>query len=366
MANVDTLDVDVSGSLASIPFAALVATAPDQAQLDKIHDDQDYTGVDWLARHVAVANTLGPASFIRLRKAVSAPPAQLHATVYGDYVPNPAEVAARLAKERNLSDACRGQIQHDLQLLGPLPETADEARGVAAKFPGARLVLGQAFTDTDFLHSPDTAKADVIMLATHGVLGLSNCFAEPALLTSVGASGDGLIEASQLFDTDAGGARRGALGLRHGRRRQAGRSAHGPGRWRRCAERPGARLHLRRRPQRAGHGVEGRCGHLQRRDQRLLQGREPAERRGWARRWRPPRSRSTTRPKPRTPSTGRPSSWSAMAAATSERNAGGATGPPSLGSDTGQPQQRWPNRRQPGAKSLGHLAATSNLVRRSV
>ena len=69
------------------------------------------------------------------------PPAQLSAAVYGDYVPNPAEVAGRLAKERNLSDACRGQIQHDLQLLGPLPETADEARDVAAKFPGARLVL---------------------------------------------------------------------------------------------------------------------------------------------------------------------------------------------------------------------------------
>jgi CHAT domain-containing protein len=201
LADIDTLNIDVSGSLASIPFAALVATAPDQAHLDKIHEDQDYTGVDWLARHVAVANTLGPASFIRLRKAVSTAPSQLHAAVYGDYVPNPAEVAARLAKQRNLSDQCRLQIEHDLRLLGPLPETADEARGIAAKFPGARLVTGQGFTDTDFLHNPDTANADVIMLATHGVLGLSSCFAEPALLTSVGDGGDGLIEASQLFDT---------------------------------------------------------------------------------------------------------------------------------------------------------------------
>ncbi len=202
LGQIDTLDVDVNGSLASIPFAALVASAPDQAHLDKIHDDQDYTGVDWLARHVAVANTLGPASFIRLRKATSTPPAQLRAAVYGDYVPNAAEVAARLAKQRGLSDACRLQVEHDLQLLGPLPETEDEARSIAAKFPGARLVMGANFTDSDFLHSPETAKADVIMLATHGVLGLSNCFAEPALLTSVGADGDGLIEASQLFDAD--------------------------------------------------------------------------------------------------------------------------------------------------------------------
>src|SRR5690606_4112825 len=33
-----------------------------------------------------------------------------------------------------------------------------------------------------------------------GVLGLSNCFAEPALLASPGESGDGLIEASELLD----------------------------------------------------------------------------------------------------------------------------------------------------------------------
>jgi CHAT domain-containing protein len=35
---------------------------------------------------------------------------------------------------------------------------------------------------------------------SHGVLGLSTCFPEPALLTSLGVEGDGLIEASQLLD----------------------------------------------------------------------------------------------------------------------------------------------------------------------
>jgi CHAT domain-containing protein len=38
------------------------------------------------------------------------------------------------------------------------------------------------------------------MLATHGVLAMSSCFAEPALLTSLGDTGVGLIEASALFD----------------------------------------------------------------------------------------------------------------------------------------------------------------------
>jgi CHAT domain-containing protein len=200
LANVDSLNVDVSGALASIPFAALVETPPDQAELDRIKTDQDYTGVAWLARRVAVANALGPASFIRLRKVAPAPAAQLHAVVYGDYTPDPADVAARLASERGLSDDCRLQIQRDLEAMGPLPETADEARGVAAKFANARLVLGPDFTDADFLHNPDTANADVLMLATHGVLAMSTCFAEPSLLTSLGAQGDGMIEASRLFD----------------------------------------------------------------------------------------------------------------------------------------------------------------------
>jgi len=200
LADVQILDVDVSGPLASIPFSALVATPPAAALLDKVRTDQDYSGVDWLARHVAVANTLGPAAFVRLRKQPPPTSPQLHAAVYGDYEPNPAEAAARIAQQEGLTDACRKQVQKALTLLGALPETADEARSVAARFGNARLKLGDSFTDTDFMQSPETGDADVIMLATHGVLGLSSCFAEPALLTSVGKEGDGLIEASQLLD----------------------------------------------------------------------------------------------------------------------------------------------------------------------
>ncbi|HEY5106942.1 MAG TPA: CHAT domain-containing protein [Caulobacteraceae bacterium] len=200
LADAQDLDVDVSGALASIPFAELVVTAPDSAGLQKISEAQDYTGVDWLARHVSVAEALGPASFVRLRKAPPEPPTQLRAAIYGDYQPNPAEVAARLVKSQGLSEACRKEVERSLAAMGALPDTADEARGVAANFAAARLSLGKDFTDADFMHSPDTANADVILLATHGVLALSSCFAEPALLTSVGDTGDGLIEASELLD----------------------------------------------------------------------------------------------------------------------------------------------------------------------
>ena len=47
-----------------------------------------------------------------------------------------------------------------------------------------------------------TSQVYAVMLATHGVLGLSNCFPEPALLASLGDKVDGLIEASQLLDRD--------------------------------------------------------------------------------------------------------------------------------------------------------------------
>jgi CHAT domain-containing protein len=201
LTDVSHLYVDVSGALASIPFSALVAAAPTPAQLDKIQSDQDYSGVDWVARHYAVANALGPASFVRLRK-LAAAPARPSAVVYGDFVPNPADVAARLAASRNLSDGCRAEVQHALGLLQALPDTAGEARAIATSFPDAEVSLGADFTDANFMHDPKTAQASVIVLATHGVLGLSPCFPEPALLTSLGSTGDGLLEASQLLDRE--------------------------------------------------------------------------------------------------------------------------------------------------------------------
>lgn len=202
LAQVRDLDVDTSGALASIPFAALVERQPDKAQLSSIHESQDYTGVAWLARRMSLSNALGPAAPNRLRKTEPPPSSAPHAVLYGDYAPDPHMAAARLALAKGLSSRCQAEVEHALTLLGPLPETADEVRNVAADLPGARLVLGAQFTDTDFLSNPDTANAGFIMLATPGVLGVSSCFPEPALLTSLGAKGDGLIGASQLLDRD--------------------------------------------------------------------------------------------------------------------------------------------------------------------
>jgi CHAT domain-containing protein len=200
LASVRDLDVDVSGSLASIPFSALVATAPSADALGRIGADQDYSGVDWLARHFTVVNSLGPASFVRLRKEAPPPAGKLTAVAFGDFQPDAATVADRVAASEALPEACRVEMRHSLSLLPALPDTADEARTVAADFSDSHVVLGMDFTDVRFEHDPYTANADVILLATHGVLAISPCFPEPALLTSVGDKGDGLIQASALLD----------------------------------------------------------------------------------------------------------------------------------------------------------------------
>ena len=201
MAGIERLQVDVSGALASVPFAALVASGPNGEAAAKASEG-DYSGVDWLSRHLAVATALGPASFIRFRKALTQRPAGPASLVaFGDFRPDPTLAAARLAQSRGLSPACQTQVARVLGSLGALPDTADEASGVAKAFGGdARLRLGPEFTDADFETSGAVSAADVILLATHGVLGLSSCFPEPSLLTSLGPTGEGLIEASRLLD----------------------------------------------------------------------------------------------------------------------------------------------------------------------
>jgi len=202
LAGLDQLDVDVSGALASAPLGALATSAPQGEAARKVAEDEDYSGVDWLARHVAVTNALGPASLVRFRRSQAGrePPAPLLAA-FGDFRPDPIAAAARIAADHGLSDVCQKEIAHALATLGPLPDTAEEARDVSAAFAGkSRLRLGADFTDVDFLGDPQVGAADVVLLATHGVLGLSSCFAEPALLTSLGPTGDALIEASRVLD----------------------------------------------------------------------------------------------------------------------------------------------------------------------
>ena len=150
-----SLQVDAGGSLASLPFAALVDFAPTGAAAQKA-DADNYTGVAFLARRLAISNTLGPATFVRLRKTDRGlPPGTLTAAVYGDFAPDAEAVSAKLAASLNLSETCRVEVRRALDLLTALPDTATEARAVATAIgSGAQLNLGEAFTDTAFMTSP--------------------------------------------------------------------------------------------------------------------------------------------------------------------------------------------------------------------
>jgi len=181
-------------------MGALIASDLTQAQLQRVALEQDYSGVDWLARHHSLDIALGPAAFVRTRMEGGAAPIPT-VMAFGDFQPNPALAAQRIAAAHGLSDRCRREVEMALSGLRALPQTGPEARQAAATFgPQGQASLGASFTDVNFLTSPDVANASILVLATHGVLGLSTCFAEPALLTSVGADGDGLIEASSLLN----------------------------------------------------------------------------------------------------------------------------------------------------------------------
>jgi CHAT domain-containing protein len=202
LTTVKHLQVDAAGPLASLPFAALIASPPTPALFKRIAETQDYRGVDWFGHHLSVAQSLGPAAFMRFRQNLSAQPqTSPRIAAFGNFIPDPEGVAARIVLERGLPDHCRQDIANALAALGALPDTADEVKKVGALFgPSSRTGLGAAFTEANVFATSSSTEADVMLLATHGVLGLSSCFAEPALLTSLGPTGDGLIEASHLLD----------------------------------------------------------------------------------------------------------------------------------------------------------------------
>lgn len=200
MAGLTRLQVDAGGPLAAVPFAALVTQAPDAATAERIKDEQNYTGVQWFGRDKAVSVALGPAAFVRTRAHVT-PATATAAVTFGDFQPDPAVVAERIALRDGLSERCRKELENVLLRLDALPETREEAVATAAAFgAGGQATVGEAFTDASVLDNPAVSEAGVLVLATHGVLGLSNCFAEPALLATPGPEGDGLIEASELLD----------------------------------------------------------------------------------------------------------------------------------------------------------------------
>ncbi|MDY7097273.1 MAG: CHAT domain-containing protein [Pseudomonadota bacterium] len=90
-----------------------------------------------------------------------------------------------------------------LAALPPLPQAAREAREIAGSFaPSRRVVFAGADANEANLVDSRVASADVLLFATHGLVGGEvEGIAEPALVLSPG-SGDGLLTASEIARLD--------------------------------------------------------------------------------------------------------------------------------------------------------------------
>ncbi len=210
MTHISLIHIDSGDVLTSLPFAALLTEAPDATVARNIRDAQNYVGAPWLARKVAIDTALGPAAFIRTRASRAKTDTGGPVIAFGGFHADPKGVAKRLMSLRNIKSnnelghfSCESEIEKVLFGLQELPETADEAQADAGIFgANGKSIVGDAFTDTAVLENPDVGRASVLVFATHGVLGLSDCFSEPALLTSLGRQGEGILSASRVLDRD--------------------------------------------------------------------------------------------------------------------------------------------------------------------
>ena len=184
-----------TGPLASLPFSVLT-TAPSAPN--------DYANAPWLAKRMAIASPPSVRAFLDMRAAAARPSAPRPLLA----VANPVFAGAGDGLGQ-LAGACRGAgavPSAMIRALAPLPETADEARRVAATLgAGADALLLGAEATAGNLRARDLASYRVLYFATHGLLpGELRCQAQPGLaLTPPAADAtdpaeDGLLEAAEI------------------------------------------------------------------------------------------------------------------------------------------------------------------------
>jgi CHAT domain-containing protein len=190
---VESLNVAPSGSLLSVPFAALL-TGP--VPLD------GFRFAPYLIRQMAISHVPSVASFANLRHAAKSVQASHPWFGLGDPRP-PTEAQA----ERTYPvDTC-GDSAHLLSGMRPLPgslKELDAARGLLGGNPADEM-LGAAFTAKAVLARP-LQDYRVLHFATHALLpGELRCQAEPAIITSTEASAPdasgAMLTASEIEET---------------------------------------------------------------------------------------------------------------------------------------------------------------------
>lgn len=192
------LRILATGSLASLPFSALVTEAPKGAD-----DDQGaLRSTQWLALRHAVsvplsASPLAARSGADRAARAGKPPrfAGIGAPVLGE----PVRLATRAARLLRSGDTSTRALRE----LASLPGAAEELRSMASGFSGQpTLLIGSDATETAVKAAP-LDQASVIAFATHGLVGGAfRDLVEPALVLTPpdkpGEDDDGLLTASEI------------------------------------------------------------------------------------------------------------------------------------------------------------------------
>ena len=196
--NYERLIFSVSGPMASLPLEMLVVEEPDSAETAAWREG-DYTDIVWLGAQADISYVPSPRNLVDIRERAGQSKATKPVLAFGDFQPG-TNVNSFLTKY-NLTEACR-QDAAAVAALEPLPETATEARMIAASLGTPNAVrLGSDFTKDQFdSERGDLADYRILHFATHGLLWPTpDCFSEPALSVSVsGESTDPLLTALDI------------------------------------------------------------------------------------------------------------------------------------------------------------------------
>ena len=203
-----------SGPLTSLPFHLLVTDPPDP--ITTLKQIPDYSSVAWIINRHAIAILPSVPSLKALRELGKHPAGDKPLVGYGDPTfgasPPPADGAAprRPAAPRSIrvyTAYWRGGTI-DLEALAkglePLPETAEELRGVAKALAASPedVLLGRAASEAA-VKKTDLSQYRVVYFATHGLIaGEVSGLGEPALALATPATvtdlDDGLLTASEV------------------------------------------------------------------------------------------------------------------------------------------------------------------------
>ena len=189
------------GPLESLPLTLLLKTPTSAASAS-----HDWRQLTWVGRQHALATLPSVGALALARSEVPPAPAPEALVAFADPVLGPigkeGTRAVRKALTRGLWGEHRLADPTRLRMLPPLPETADEARAVAATLGGGQVFLREETSESN-VKTKDLSRYRNVLFATHGAMASDFVeFGEPALVMTPPAVAnsfdDGLLSANEI------------------------------------------------------------------------------------------------------------------------------------------------------------------------